>query len=122
MKIKIVVSEISFSASVSQRLIILCIMSKIIAFLIIRMFARLSVRISILLPCNAWSHHFYGWVRAHETSVTLTLFIEVPVPSQESIFVFVLGVSILPFYSFDIHVIDFGNVAKVQYVLSIEFN
>jgi hypothetical protein len=61
------------------------------------MFARLSVRISILLPCNARSHHFNGWVRAHETSLTLTLFIEVPVPSQESEWsVFVLGVSILP--------------------------
>ena len=61
-------------------------------------------------------HHFNGWVRAHETSLTLTLFIEVPVPSQESEWsVFVFGVSILPLYGFDIHVFDFGNVAKVQY-------
>ena len=71
--------------SVSQRLNILCIMFKIIAFFIITLFAWLQVMV--------WTH---------KTSLALSLFIEVLVLSQESesSCICMLGVSIFLFLRF----------------------
>ena len=91
---------------VSRRLNILCIKFKIIAFFIITLFNRLYARACILLT---YGKHFHDriislilevWV--HKTGLTPPLFIEVPVPSQESELSgsCVLGVSI--FYDFNI--------------------
>ena len=72
------------TTSVSRRLNILCIMFKIIAFFIIKLFSRLYVRVGILLwKAFTCPHHFTkreGF--AHKTSLTPPLVIEVPVPSQ----------------------------------------
>ena len=57
-----------------------------------------------------------NWVWAHKTILTLPLFIEVPVPSQEIEWSWncVLEVSILPLST--ILIFDFGNVLTVWYI------
>jgi hypothetical protein len=80
--------QLENSKELIQFLHILCIMFKIIAFFIIKLFAWLHVRVGILLTtannCMTASFHLEGRVWAHNTSLALPLFIEVPVPSQES--------------------------------------
>ena len=49
--------RLSITTSVSQRFNILCIMFKIIAFIIITLFARLHVRIGILLTSGKHLHN-----------------------------------------------------------------
>jgi len=93
---------------VPRRLNILCIMFNIITFFIITLFARLNARLAFYSEEGGW---------AHKTSITLPLFIEVPVPSQESerSCICVLGVSILPLST--ILLLDFRTVPTVLYFL-----
>ena len=106
---------------VSRRLNILCIKFKIIAFFIITLFNRLYARACILLT---YGKHFHDriislilevWV--HKTRLTPPLFIEVPVPSQESELSCscVLGVSMLPLST--ILILDLRIVPTVLYSL-----
>ena len=82
------INIIHMATSVSRRLNILCIVFKIIALFLITLFARLYVRVSILLTCGKHLHDCIISLRreawAHTTSLTSPLFIKVPVPSQES--------------------------------------
>jgi hypothetical protein len=76
------------STSVSRN--ICCIMFKFISFFIITMFAWLYVMVEFLITCRKDFHESIISLRrkveawAHKTSLTLSLFIEVPVLSQES--------------------------------------
>ena len=76
------------STSVSRN--ICCIMFKFISFVIITMFAWLYVMVEFLITCGKDFHESIISLRrkveawAHKTSLTLSLFIEVPVLSQES--------------------------------------
>ena len=78
------------TTSVSQRLNILSIMFKIIAFFMITLFARIYVRVGILLTCGKHlpMHDriisLTGEACAHKTSLAPPLFIEVSVPIQEN--------------------------------------
>jgi hypothetical protein len=49
---------IQMAISVSQRINILCIMFKIIVFFLIALFARLYVRVGILLTCMEITFHY----------------------------------------------------------------
>ena len=74
-------------------------MFKIIAFFIITLFARLYVKVDILLTCVIFSSR--GEVWAHKTSLTLPLIIEVPV--QGAIMsLWVKGINFASFYDFAI--------------------
>ena len=79
----------------------LCIMFKIIAFSIIKLFAQLYVTVGILVTCAKNLHDsiisLRGEVWAHKTSLVLTLPLvtEVPVPSQG-----VSGIDFASFYDF----------------------
>ena len=97
----------------------------IMVFFIIKLFIRLYVRVSILLTCRKRLHdHIISLKRkvwAHKTSLTLPLFIEVPVPNQESerSWMYVRGCNRIDFaslYYFD-HLFDFGIVPTVWYIL-----
>ena len=91
---------------VSRRLNILCIMFKVIVVLITTLFARFYERVDILLPNGKHLHDRIISVReevwAHKTSLTSLLFIEVHVPSQESVrsFLCVLRYRISLFHRF----------------------
>jgi len=77
-------------------------MFKIIAFLIITLFARLYVVVVILLTCVKHLQDriisLRGDVWVHKTSLTPPFVLEVPVPRQESekSCLCVLGISMLP--------------------------
>jgi hypothetical protein len=97
----------------------------IMVFFIIKLFIRLYVRVSILLTCRKRLHdHIISLKRkvwAHKTSLTLPLFIEVPVPNQESerSWMYVRGCNRIDFaslYYFD-NLFDFGIVPTVWYIL-----
>jgi hypothetical protein len=102
---------------------ILNMMFKIIAFIKIRLFVCLYVRVAISLTCR---NHLYDHiitlrreVWAHNSSLTLSLFTEVFVPSQESekSCICVLEVSILPLST--IFLLDFGTVPTVWYTRTV---
>ena len=67
---------------------ILNMMFKIIAFIKIRLFVCLYVRVAISLTCRNHLHDPIITLRrevwVHNTSLTLSVFTEVSVPSQES--------------------------------------
>ena len=92
-------------------------MFKIIAFFIMTLFARLYVRVDILLTCGKHVHDgiisLRGEVWAHTTSLIQPLLIEVPVPSQEHepscICVLVISILLL----FTILIFDLGIVLTV---------
>jgi hypothetical protein len=73
--------------SVSRSLNIFCIMFKIIAFFIMTLFARLYVRVDILLTCGKHVHDRIISLReevwAYKTSLIQPPLIEVSVPNQE---------------------------------------
>ena len=104
------------TTSVSRRLRILFIMFKIIVFFVITLFSRLYVRVGILLTCGKHLHDciisLSEKVWAQKTRLTTSLFIEVPVPRQESerSCICVLEVSILS-PSTMILIFDFGIVS-----------
>ena len=88
---------------------LLCIMFKIIAFSIIKLFAQLYVTVGILVTCaNDSIISLRGEVWAHKTSLVLTLPLvtEVPVPSQG-----VRGIDFASFYNF---LLDFLTVPTVS--------
>ena len=91
--------------SVSRGLNMLCIIFNIISFFVITLFVWLYVRVGILLTCRKHSHDriisLRGDVWAPTTSLTLPLFIEVSVSSQESgwSFICVIGVPSFSFYN-----------------------
>ena len=60
------------------------LMFKIRAFLITMLFAGLCARVGILLACGKHDYIKRERFDFHIASLTLPLFIEVPVPSQES--------------------------------------
>jgi hypothetical protein len=78
-------------------------MFKIISFFIIKLLVRLYVRVGILLSCGKHLHDrlisIRGEVWVHKSSLTLPLFIEMPVPSQES-GRRVRGIDLVSFYAF----------------------
>ena len=94
-------------------------MFKIIALFIIMLFAQFNVRDGILITCGNHLHNciisLKREVWACKTSLTLPLFIKVPVPSQESegSCICVLGVSILPLST--ILIFNFRIVPTVWY-------
>ena len=98
------------TTSVSRRFNILCIMFKIIAFFILMLFTPLYVSGDISLTLGKHLHDHIISLRVefwtHQVNLFLPLFIEVPVPSQESEWscICVLGVLIdcASFYDFDI--------------------
>ena len=107
----------------------LCIMFKIIALFIITLLPLWYVRVDILLTC--WKHLYdriislRGEVSVHITSLTPSLFIEVPVPSLESdrSCICVLGVLILIFYlalfrQCGIFVLFFNLIQLLKYYIS----
>ena len=101
-------------------IVITFIMFKVIAFLIL-LFAPLYVRVDNLLTCGKHLHDCIISLReeiwAQKTSLTLPLFTEVPVPSQESELshICVLGVSIFPLSTIFIH--ELGIVLTVWHFL-----
>ena len=82
-------NSIHMTTFVSWRLNILCIMFKIIVVFITTLFARFYERVDILLTNGKHLHgriiSVRGGVWAHTTSLASPLFIEVHVPSQESV-------------------------------------
>ena len=111
----------SAMTTVSRRLNIQCIKFKIRAFFITTLFARLYMMVGILLTCIKHLHDhnisLRGEGQEHKTSLTLPLFIEVPVPSQESeqSCICVLGEYILPHVA--IVLLDFGTVPSAWYIV-----
>ena len=116
-----VTSLSSAMTTVSRRLNIQCIKFKIRAFFITTLFARLYMMVGILLTCIKHLHDhnisLRGEGQEYKTSLTLPLFIEVPVPSQESeqSCICVLGEYILPHVA--IVLLDFGIVPSAWYIV-----
>jgi len=112
---------IHMTTSVPRKLNILCIMFKIIAFFIITLFARLYVRVDILLLYEKLLHDHIislrGEVWDNKISLTPPLFIEIPVPSQEcdQSCIVVLGLSILHISTS--FLLDCGTVLSLWYFL-----
>ena len=84
----------------------------------ITLFGRFYVRVDILPTCGKHLHKRTisprrGGAWTHKATLTPPLFIEVPVPNDESerSGICVLGISILPLST--IFILDFGNVPTV---------
>ena len=111
--------------SVSRSLNIFCIMFKIIAFFIMTLFARLYVRVDILLTCGKHVHDGIISLReevwAHKTSLIQPPLIEVSVPNQEHgpscICLLVISILLL----FTILIFDLGIVPTVWYLFVFHF-
>ena len=102
---------------------ILCIVLKLIALIIITLFAQLCGRVGILNTCGKHDHiiSIRGDAWVHQSSLTRPLSNEVPVPSEESerSCICVLGVSIITLST--ILIIDFEFIPTVWYFLCFSF-
>ena len=106
------------TTSMPQRLIILYIMLKIIAFFIIKLVVRLYVRIGIFIhiwKAHPWEHHFTKG--AYNYFISATFYQSVCTKPGKWSCICVLGVSILPLST--IYVFNFRIVRSVVFLFFV---